>query len=107
MICLWTGLSSAAQPSKDLFERRCGGCHSATKDKVGPRLAGVVGRAAASVPSFPYSDALRSSHIVWNEKTLDQWLAGPDLFVPNSEMEFRMPSAEERKAVIAYLRELR
>ena len=107
IVCVCAGLSEAADPGKDLFERRCGGCHTATKDKVGPRLAGVLGRPAASVPSFPYSEALRQSHVVWNEATLDRWLTDPDAFVPDSNMAFRMPNTVERKAVIAYLRDLR
>jgi cytochrome c2 len=51
---------------KDLFEKRCSGCHSLDRDKEGPRLAGVYGRAAGSVASFNYSDALKNSHITWD-----------------------------------------
>src|SRR5580700_10566743 len=46
---------------KELFEKRCGGCHALDRDKEGPRLGGVYGRAAASVPSFDYSAALKNS----------------------------------------------
>lgn len=109
IILLYLGarFAAAGDPPKDLFERRCGGCHSAARNKAGPRLAGVFGRAAGSVPSFPYSEALRKSGIVWSETALDRWLADPDAFVPDTDMAFRMPSAEERKAIIAYLRGLR
>ncbi len=107
MLYICAGLLWAGDRGQMLFERRCGGCHSVTKDKVGPRMAGINGRKAGSVPSFPYSEALRNSGVVWNETTLDRWLTDPDAFLPNSDMEFRMPDAEERKAIIAFLRLLR
>ena len=92
---------------KSLFEKRCSGCHSLDHDKEGPRLGGVYGRAAGSVPSFNYSDALKSSHITWDADTLEKWLAGPDKFVPESDMAFHVESATERSALIAYLKEVR
>ena len=92
---------------KSLFEKRCSGCHSLDHDKEGPRLGGVYGRAAGSVASFNYSDALKSSHITWDADTLEKWLAGPDKFVPESDMAFHVESATERSAIIAYLKEMR
>jgi cytochrome c len=97
----------AAQTSptkgKDLFERRCGGCHTMDREKTGPRLGGVYGRAAASVPTFGYSDALKAAHITWNAETLDKWLADPDKLVPDNDMSFRLENADERREIIAYL----
>jgi cytochrome c len=92
---------------KSLFEKRCSGCHSLDRDKEGPRLAGVYGRTAGSVASFNYSDALKSSHITWDADSLDKWLAGPDKFVPDTDMAFHVESAAERSALIAYLKEVR
>ena len=92
---------------KSLFEKRCLGCHSLDRDKEGPRLAGVYGRAAGSVASFNYSDALKSSHITWDADTLNKWLAGPDKVVPDTDMAFHVESATERGAIISYLKELR
>jgi cytochrome c len=91
---------------KDLFERRCSGCHSLDRDKEGPRLGGVYGRPAGSVASFNYSDALKSSHITWDANSLDKWLAGPDKVVPDTDMAFHLENAGERAAIIAYLKEL-
>src|SRR6185312_1159901 len=59
-----------------IFASRCGGCHALEKTVVGPPLAGVVGRKAASVPAYPYSPALKRSGIVWDAASLDKWLAG-------------------------------
>jgi cytochrome c len=92
---------------KGVFEKRCSGCHSLDHDKEGPRLGGVYGRAAGSVASFNYSDALKNSHVTWDANSLDEWLAGPDKVVPETDMAFHLESASERSAIIAYLKEMR
>ena len=94
-----------APPGKDLFEQRCGGCHSLDRDKEGPRLRGAYGRAAASVESFAYSEALKKSGLTWDAGTLDRWLTDSEKLVPNTDMTFRVPSAAERGAIIEYLRQ--
>jgi cytochrome c len=90
---------------KQLFDKRCGGCHALDRDKEGPRLGGVYGRAAGSVASFEYSEALRKSGIRWNEETLDQWLTDAEKLVPGNDMTFRVEKAEERRAIIEYLKQ--
>lgn len=91
---------------KDLFERRCAGCHSLDRDKEGPRLRGVYGRVAGSVASFNYSDALKNSHITWSAESLDQWLAGPDKLVPDADMAFHLENGMERNEIIGYLKQM-
>lgn len=91
---------------KELFVRRCSGCHSLDANKEGPRLRGVFGRKAASVQGFNYSDALQKKSIQWDEANLDKWLTDPDAMVPDTDMAFRVKDAEERKALIAYLKGL-
>jgi cytochrome c len=87
------------------FEKRCIGCHALDHDKEGPRLAGVLGRKAGSVPGFPYSDAVKKSAVVWNEAVIEKWLTDPDSVIPNSDMAFRLGSSAERAAIIAFLKE--
>ncbi len=99
-----TLLAQDGEHGKELFERRCSGCHSLDKDKEGPRLRGVYGRAAGSVLSFEYSDALKASHLAWDAATLDRWLADPEQVVPGNDMAFRLVKADERAAIIAYLK---
>jgi cytochrome c len=99
---LWGQRPSAG---KDLFAKRCGGCHALDRDKEGPRLGGVYGRAAAALASFAYSEALKKSKIEWNDGTLEQWLADPDQLVPGNDMTFHVEKADERNAIIAYLKE--
>jgi len=88
---------------KDLFEKRCGGCHALDRDKEGPRLGGVYGRAAASVPSFEYSAALKKSGFKWTAENLDRWLQDTEKLVPGNDMTFRVEKAEERREIIAFL----
>ena len=90
---------------KDVFERRCTGCHAMDQDREGPRLRGVFGRSSGSVPGFDYSPALQKAHLVWNEATLEKWLADPDALVPGNAMEFHVAKAQERRDLIRYLRE--
>ena len=91
---------------KELFERRCGGCHSLDRDKEGPRLRDVYGRVSGTVPSFKYSDALKSARITWNAETLDKWLTDTEKLVPDNDMSFRVVDADERSAIIAYLKQM-
>jgi cytochrome c len=97
---------TAAPPDgKTLFEKRCGGCHALDRDKEGPRLGGVYGRTAGSVDSFQYSDALKNFKIQWNGETLDKWLTDTEKLVPNNDMTFHVEKAEERSAIIGYLKQ--
>src|SRR5262249_8492090 len=88
------GHAQSAPAGKELFDRRCGGCHSLDRDLEGPRLRGVYGRPAGSIASFEYSQALKNSNIKWSAETLDQWLTDPEQRVPGSDMNFRVPKAE-------------
>ena len=91
---------------KETFEKRCGGCHSLDGDKEGPRLRGVYGRPSGSVSSFNYSTVLKSAHITWGAESLDKWLMDPDKVVPDTDMAFHLDKADERRDIIAYLKEL-
>ena len=96
----------SAQSGQALFQKRCSGCHALDADHEGPRLRGVVGRAAGTVKTFQYSDALKNAKHVWDEKSLDKWLTNPDSVVPDNDMSFQVPNQEERMAIIAYLKSL-
>ena len=90
---------------KELFEKRCSGCHALDRDKEGPRLRGVYGRVAGSVESFQYSDALKKSKITWTDETLEQWLTDTEKLVPGNDMTFHVEKGAERTDIIAYLKQ--
>lgn len=94
-----------AVQGKAVFEKRCTGCHAMAVDREGPRLAGVYGRRAGSITGFTYSAGLKNSGVTWNDTTLEKWLSDPDLMVPDNNMSFSVPKAEERRNLIAYLKQ--
>ena len=85
--------------------KTCGICHAMEKNGAGPKHAGVFGRTAGTVLDYRYSPALQKSGIVWNEATLDKWLADPQALVPGTKMFFNVDSAQDRADVIEYLRQ--
>jgi cytochrome c len=97
------GAGDAAR-GRSVFERRCAGCHSMDADREGPRLAGVFGRKAGSVTGFAYSAGLKNSGLTWTDMTLEKWLSGPDMVVPDTKMDFYVPKAGERRDLIAFLK---
>jgi cytochrome c len=90
---------------KEVFEKRCTGCHALTQNGEGPRLQGVYGRTSGQVAGFTYSPALRKVHVVWNDKTLERWLADPDTLVPGNNMEFHVAKPQERRDLIRFLKQ--
>ncbi len=86
----------------------CAACHSTTgSDGVGPHLNGVVGRKAGSVSGFNYSRAMQQANIVWNDQTLDAYLADPQKAMPGNHMPFSgLQDPTQRADVIAYLKSL-
>ena len=86
--------------------RKCQVCHSLEpgKNGLGPSLAGIMGKKAASVPNYNYSEALRASNLTWDAATLDRYLQDPQKLVPGNKMPFPgMRTENERRDVIAYL----
>jgi cytochrome c len=90
---------------KQVFEKRCTGCHAMDQNREGPRLRSVYGRTSGEVPAFDYSAALAQAHIVWSDRSLEQWLADPDTLVPGNNMEFHVAKPQERRDVIAFLKQ--
>jgi cytochrome c len=87
--------------------RTCAACHSLEpgQNMTGPSLAGIFGRKAGSIESFPrYSPALKSSNVVWDAAALDKYLQDPAAFIPHNRMTFPgMKDAKLRSELIAYL----
>ncbi len=91
---------------KQVFEKRCTGCHALEQNREGPRLKGVFGRTSGTVPDFAYSPALVKARVVWNESSLEQWLTDPDTLVQGNNMEFHVAKAQERRDLISFLEQV-
>ncbi|MEO6040374.1 MAG: c-type cytochrome [Croceibacterium sp.] len=88
---------------------QCSACHSTEpgKNGIGPSLAGIYGDKAGTVPGYDFSDAMKSSGLVWNQASLDRYLTDPKGVVPGTKMGFPgLKDAAKRQAVIAYLKSL-
>ena len=87
----------------------CAACHSLQPDQsmTGPSLAGLWNRKAGSLDSFSrYSPALKSANIVWNDKTLDDWITDPQHLVPGNQMTFAgIKDARQRADLLAFLKQ--
>lgn len=85
---------------------RCAACHAVTPGgkRLGPSLAGIVGRRAGSVPGYAYSPAMRGSKITWDARNLDEFLTHPTATVPGTKMTFvGITNQADRANLIAYL----
>jgi cytochrome c len=89
--------------------RACAACHSveANRNMTGPSLADVWSRKAGTLSSFSrYSDAMKSSDVIWNEKRLNGYLENPAQFMPGNHMTFPgIPDEKVRKGIIAFLKQ--
>ena len=90
--------------------KKCKACHSTAKggkNKVGPNLWDVVGRAKAGVPGFKFSGALKGLGGEWTYKDLDAFLAKPKEFAKGTKMSFAgLKKPKDRANLIIYLRSL-
>jgi cytochrome c2 len=86
----------------------CGVCHSvnAGENRIGPSLAGVVGRRSGSVPGAAYSPAMQGANVTWTEANLERYLADPAAIAPGGTMPNPGMNADQRRAIIDYLKTL-
>ncbi|MBX5460070.1 MAG: c-type cytochrome [Steroidobacteraceae bacterium] len=91
------------------FNNNCRTCH-VTKEgdnRLGPSLHNIVGSKAGTREGYAnYSGAMKSSGVVWNEKTLDRFIENPESVVRNNNMKpyKGIPDPKIRQNIIAYLK---
>lgn len=107
----WSLLDAERRAGNQVFNDHCAACHTPKRDArvlFGPSLQGVVGRPAASLAGFPFSDALKNSGLVWTEDNLRKWIADSTQTVPNTLMpHVSISDPAEQIYLIAYLRTLK
>lgn len=95
---------------KTAFEANCAVCHAVdagASSGIGPSLNGVVGRPAASLDDFAYSNAMQASGITWTTGEIDAYIANPTAMLPGTSMAGVMvTNAQDRNAITAYLESL-
>jgi len=85
---------------------QCKTCHVTDpgQNRIGPSLAGIVGRAAGTVAGYSYSPANKNSGITWSQEKLFQYLENPQRVVPGTKMAFAgIQDPQKRADLIAWL----
>jgi cytochrome c len=80
---------AAADDGQAAFNNACRTCHTskAGDNRLGPSLAGIVGRKAGQQSGFAYSASMKNSGVTWDIKTLDAFIANPDSVVAGNAMK--------------------
>lgn len=107
-----SGAAEAGDPGRGAeLWRHCASCHMVgpeARNRVGPHLNEVFGRAAAGLDDYAYSADMRragADGLEWTAAKLDAFLEEPKALVTGTRMAFRgIEDAEERRDLIAFLR---
>lgn len=96
-----------AGAGSDVFKSECAECHSVKqgRNKKGPSLFGIVGRAAGSLPDYSYDDALKTAHWTWTPEKLHWYLSQPAKQAnPGTKMKYDgLTDQKQLEDLITYL----
>jgi cytochrome c len=111
-----------AAAGAEVFDKRCKTCHmiegggetQVKGGKTGPNLYGIIGRTAGAGEDFKrYGKSLQeagAAGLVWNADELVAYLEDPAKYLGDklggrqrSNMAFKLPNADDRANVAAYL----
>ena len=87
--------------------KKCAACHSINKDgknKIGPKLWGVMFRPIGSVTDYKYSKALSEYKKDWSWEEMNGFLIKPSTWIKGNKMGFAgLKKEKDRASVILYL----
>ena len=87
--------------------KKCAACHSINKggkNKIGPALYNVVGRAVGGVDEYKYSKTLASYDKDWTFEELNGFLQKPATYLKGTKMSYAgLRKEKDRASVIKYL----
>lgn len=117
VVLLVTGGAMAPAYAQDVRRgeyvfRKCLLCHvtnPGAKDLLAPPLHNIVGRRAAQISGFEYSEIMRlagQKGLYWSPEALNYFLDRPEEFMPGTYMAFSGLDDQERRDVIAYLEKI-
>jgi len=96
-----------SEHGKLLFQA-CAACHTDRPDAIGPSLKGIVGRKAAVLEDYRYSNPMKRANLVWDDANLRAYIADPQAKVPGNRMPFGgVQDTNNIDDIIAYLKTLR
>ena len=100
--------SGDATRGERLFNQQCKACHTVEKggrNGIGPNLFGMFGQKAGAVEGFSFSEAMQKSGIVWDDKTMAEYLKDPKGRVPDGKMVYAgLKQQAQLDDMIAYLK---
>ncbi|MEO0329439.1 MAG: cytochrome c family protein [Pseudomonadota bacterium] len=113
----WAVDGGDATKGESVF-KRCMSCHMVgddAKNKVGPVLNNVFGRAAGTFEGYKYGKSIVAAgeaSLVWDANEIFEYLGDPKKYLrakledkkAKSKMSFKLKKEEDRKDVIAYLK---
>jgi len=87
--------------------KKCAACHSINKggkNKIGPALYNVVGRAVGGIDNYKYSKTLASYDKEWTFEELNGFLTKPSSYLKGTKMSYAgLRKEKDRASVIKYL----
>jgi len=99
--------SGNAARGERFFNQQCKACHAVEQgaaSPAGPNLHGLIGRKAGTAAGYSYSDAMAKSGIVWDDKSLADYLKDPKGKVAGTKMAYAgIKQQAQLDDVIAYL----
>uniref|UniRef100_A0A6N2LUH3 Cytochrome c domain-containing protein n=1 Tax=Salix viminalis TaxID=40686 RepID=A0A6N2LUH3_SALVM len=109
-----------SKAGEKIFKIKCAQCHTVDKaaghkqgfnllrlfECSGPNLNGLFGRQSGTTAGYSYSTANKNMAVMWEEKTLYDYLLNPKKYIPGTKMVFPgLKKPQERADLIAYLKQ--